>query len=161
MPEGYHQCFADDNEIDSSPQLQEDEIGINLEDGMVNQQIDSPRKEILEKPCMEYDIENSPKALACIQPIEEASNSNSQCIEGFAISKEVVMTLSKNNLCIRPIVGANNKKGNTAQKRRNREMTNLLRSWEKEAEPQIDIDDDVVIETPYENKLERAVTVSS
>lgn len=49
-----------------------------------------------------------------------------------------MITLMKHNLCIRPIGGTSARKGNTAQKRRNREIKNLLRTWEKDAEVDLD-----------------------
>lgn len=93
----------------------------------------------------------NPKALAVITPQDnQASYKNGTNLEGFTISKEIVLTLRKNNLCIRPIANSNVKKGNTTQRRRNREMTILLRTWEKEAEDNLEIE----VNQGLENSLE-------
>lgn len=44
----------------------------------------------------------------------------------------MVLALKKNNLYIRLLVGTSMRKGNTSQKRKAREVTNLLRTWENE-----------------------------
>lgn len=45
-----------------------------------------------------------------------------------------MLTLKKNNLCIRSIIANSAKKGSAAKKKKNREISNLLWNWEKEAE---------------------------
>lgn len=138
IPEGYHQCFEEDSDLKRVMQSQETE------------QLNPPTSDIIlstfgekkitdvegcEAPNIDESVEDTPKALTIIQPSrDEGKPDRQESIEGFSISKEIVLNLRKNNLCIRPIVGSSSKKGSLSQKRKNREMTNLLRSWEKEVE---------------------------
>lgn len=71
----------------------------------------------------ESQMEPQPKALAIISPDNSLDKGKrkgriEKDQEEFVLSKEIILTLKKNNLCIRPISGNSKKKGSTAQRKR-------------------------------------------
>lgn len=106
FPEGYQECFREEDVaiIDSTEGRQ---ALVMIDDSS--------------------DI--NPPIAAEIPSIDtSAKGSNIKIPVDFTISRELVLTLKKNNLCIRPISGNSAKKGSTSQKKKVREVCSLLRS---------------------------------
>lgn len=84
----------------------------------------------------EKSIEVSPKALPLVQMEEPNGRKKASAPdpEDFSLSKDMIILLKKHNLCIRPLIGKSSKRGSGVQKKRSREVTSLLRSWENEAD---------------------------
>lgn len=96
IPEGYHHCFEDYYEPDRVAQTQETvRINSSTQDNNINtlDKNDSPLGKENEPPRIEGRGEDSPKALAILKPNrDEEKPGHQQVLEGFAISKEIVLT---------------------------------------------------------------------
>lgn len=138
IPGEYFNCFMNDGEYSSQDNAtsrdeeEEAHCSSKYEDEGRNEIISLSLVDMEEGQYKnEVQEQDQPKALNVISPTDK-ENRAPQTIDGFVISRELVLMLKRNNLCIRPIVGVAAKKGSTAKKHRNREVTNLLRGWEKE-----------------------------
>lgn len=144
IPDNYQMCFRQVEE-DPTTEWKENSEADNVEDNF-HEEGEGDKRTMIPITQIEDEGENRgrenesltdsyPKALAIVPlVINKKKNENDEGPESFGISREIVIMLKKNNLCIRPIGGTSAKRVNTTRKRRNREVTNLLRTWEKETE---------------------------